>query len=264
MRVTPARLTTWLDCPRRYRMTYVDRPTPSRGGPWAHSTLGAVVHVVLRELFDLPPERRTAERAVVLLRRHWKNDGFADPAQAAEYRRRAEQWLTSYVNQLDPDVRTVAVERWVSVSSGTIIAEGRVDRVDQRGDELVVVDYKTGRRDLTDADARNSLALALYVLAVRGTFHRPAHRVELHHLPTGRVLAWEHTEQTLNEHRQYAERVAGEFQDATDAVEERSGDVDELFPPRTGWHCSSCEFRAHCPEGRQAAPDLPPWSLLRA
>ena len=25
---TPTRLATWLDCPRRYRMTYIDRPTP--------------------------------------------------------------------------------------------------------------------------------------------------------------------------------------------------------------------------------------------
>ena len=25
-RATPTRLTTWLDCPRRYRFTYLDRP----------------------------------------------------------------------------------------------------------------------------------------------------------------------------------------------------------------------------------------------
>ena len=41
VRVTPARVATWVDCPRRYRMTYLDRPTPPRGGPWAHNTLGA-------------------------------------------------------------------------------------------------------------------------------------------------------------------------------------------------------------------------------
>ena len=37
---TPTRLLTWLDCPRRYRMTYVDRPAPRKGPPWAHSSFG--------------------------------------------------------------------------------------------------------------------------------------------------------------------------------------------------------------------------------
>src|SRR5437763_9172722 len=44
---TPTRLTTWLDCPRRYRMTYLDRPAPPKGPPWAHNSLGASVHNAL-------------------------------------------------------------------------------------------------------------------------------------------------------------------------------------------------------------------------
>ena len=30
---TPTRLTTWLDCPRRYRMGYLDRPVVPKGPP---------------------------------------------------------------------------------------------------------------------------------------------------------------------------------------------------------------------------------------
>ena len=44
---TPSRLTNWLDCPRRYRMTYLDRPSPQKGPPWAHYTVGAAVHLAL-------------------------------------------------------------------------------------------------------------------------------------------------------------------------------------------------------------------------
>ncbi|HEY7361207.1 MAG TPA: PD-(D/E)XK nuclease family protein, partial [Streptosporangiaceae bacterium] len=50
---TPTRLASWLDCPRRYRMTYLDRPPPPRAGAWAHNTLGAVVHTALRALYEL-------------------------------------------------------------------------------------------------------------------------------------------------------------------------------------------------------------------
>ena len=44
---TPSRLQTWLDCPRRYRMTYVERPVTPRGQAWGHTTVGAAVHVAL-------------------------------------------------------------------------------------------------------------------------------------------------------------------------------------------------------------------------
>lgn len=261
VRVTPARLAAWARCPRRYRMAYVDRPAPARGGAWAHATLGAVVHNALRSLFELRSEQRTPERAAALLREYWKSDGFAGPEQAAEYRRQAQRWLADYVGRLDAEDTPVAVERWVTAAHGSIIVEGRVDRIDHRHGELVIVDYKTGRHALNVTDARDSMALALYALAARRTLRRQCRRVELHHLPTGDVVAWEHTEESLAEHLDRAEEWAAQLRAATDSVED-GADADLAFPVRTGRHCSWCEFRAHCAPGRQAAPDMPPWALL--
>ena len=41
---TPSKLGAYADCPRRYRYSYVDRPAPPKGPPWAHNSLGASVH----------------------------------------------------------------------------------------------------------------------------------------------------------------------------------------------------------------------------
>lgn len=271
VRVTPARLATWSTCPRRYRMAYVDRPTPSRRGAWAHSTLGAVVHNVLRALFELPAPRRTADRADALLRKYWKNDGFAGPDQAAEYRARAQRWLVGYLDGVDDGSAPVALERWVSAQVATIIAEGRVDRIDRRGDELVIVDYKTGRRAPSAEDARDSQALAMYAVAARSTLHRDCHRVELHHVPSARVRAWDHDEASLGEHMSRAEEFAGQLRAATEAVPDRPAPdrtpaeaavAEREFPARSGPHCASCDFRRHCPEGQRAAPESEPWALL--
>lgn len=261
VRVTPARLATWQQCPRKYRMAYLDRPTPSRAGARAGATLGAVVHNALRAHFELRVDQRSPERAAALVREHWKSDGFAGPEQAAEYRERAQEWVAGYVAGLPPDETPVAVERWVSAPVGSIIAEGRVDRIDERDGELVVVDYKTGRHGLRVSDARDSLALGLYALAVRRQFHRTCRRVELHHLPSGTVASWEHTPESLAALRDRAEQLAAEFQSAADELE-LGGDPVALFPVRTGTHCSWCDFRAHCAEGKQAAPDVTSWSSL--
>ena len=74
----------------------------------------------------------------------------------------------------------------------------------------MVVDYKTGRHLLTADDARSSMALALYALAAGRALRRPTHRVELHHLPTGEVLAWSHTDESLARHLGRAEDIAEE------------------------------------------------------
>lgn len=261
VRVTPAKLATWIDCPRRYRMVYLDRPTPSRGAPWAHSTLGAVVHNALRAYFDVPPAKRTPEAAAALVASNWHDDGFADPEQAAVYRERAQDWVSGYVAGLDPTLDPIGVERWVSAPVGSIIAEGRVDRIDVRDGELVIVDYKTGRHALTTDDARGSQALAMYAVAARRTLRKPCHQVELHHLPSGTVAVWTHTDETLQRHVRRAEEAAEDLTVAGERLAD-GADRDEVFPPNTGRHCSWCDFRKHCPEGRAAAPDIDSWTLL--
>jgi RecB family exonuclease len=246
-------------------MAYLDRPPPSRGGAWAHSTLGAVVHNALRALFDLAAPARTPEAGARLVNRSWNGEGFRDDEQAARYRERARGWVADYVAELDVADEPVGVERWVSVPTGRIVAEGRVDRIDQRGSaenpELVVIDYKTGRNPPSPDDARSSQALALYALAVRRTLRRPCRRVELHHLPSGEVAAWEHTEPSLHRHLARMEEAADDTALATDTLA-AGGDPERLFPPRTSPGCSYCDFRRHCPEGRAAAPDREPWALL--
>lgn len=267
-KVSPARLATFDDCPRRYRFSYVDRPTPTRTGPWAHSTLGAVVHNALRALFELPPERRTPIRAAQLLSEHWQDAGFADAEQAARYRDRAKTWIMEYVEHNDVSSTPIGLERWVSApvnpepgQPASMIIEGRADRIDERGAELVIVDYKTGRRQPDEYEARASQALALYAVAAARTLRRPCHRVELHHLPTGTVAAAEHTDESLRRQLARAEETAEDLRIATDTLA-AGGDGQVLFPVNTSARCAWCDFRPSCPEGQAAAPPAKSWELL--
>ena len=164
---TPTRLSTWLDCPRRYRMSYLDRPAPPKGPPWAHNSLGASVHNALAGWWRLPRRDRTVTAAGDLLESGWLSDGFADTAQSAAHRQRCRQMVEGYVAGLDPAGEPAGVERTVATRTDLIAVSGRIDRLDDRRPanaarreqpgELVVVDYKTGRHRLTVDDARTSL-----------------------------------------------------------------------------------------------------------
>jgi RecB family exonuclease len=261
-RATPTRLTTWLDCPRRYRFTYLDRPPPPKGPPWAHNTLGAAVHLALADWYRLPVTRRTVSAAGGLLERAWRTEGFRDTAQADEWRVRCREMVERYVAKLDPGDEPRGVERTVSTVHRGVALSGRVDRIDERVDgELVVVDYKTGRHLLTVDDARSSLALAVYAAAAARTLRRPCHRVELHHLPTGDVVAWDHEDRSVARHLDRADDIAAECAAADEAF--RGGRTgDDVFPPRPSPMCGWCDFRASCPEGRAEVADRAPWSGL--
>jgi putative RecB family exonuclease len=271
---TPTRLSTWLSCRRLYRMSYLDRPAPRKGPPWAHNSLGASVHNALAAWWRQPLAQRTVAAAGGLVERGWINEGFASDAQSAAARSRAVAMVEDYVSHLDPADEPAGVERTVGTRTDRITVSGRIDRLDERPvasdtgpggrTELVVVDYKTGRRPLSQDDARTSLPLALYTIAAARVLRRPCHKVELHHLPTGTVHAWEHTDATLARHLGRAEDIAAECAEADE--QHRAGlppgREDEIFPPSPGPGCGWCDFRARCPEGTAATPARRPWDGL--
>jgi RecB family exonuclease len=267
---TPTRLTTWLDCPRRYRFAYLDRPSPPKGPPWAHNSVGASVHNALASWYRLPPAQRTPQRAGRLVEEAWLTEGFRDEAQLLEWRGRAREMVVRYAGTIDPYDEPLGVERTVATRTGVLALSGRIDRLDLRevdGEEqLVVVDYKTGRHVLTTHDARSSLALAAYAIAAARVLRRRCVRVELHHLPTGDVVAHDHTPETLDRHLSRAEAIAVEA-GAADAAHRAglpAGELDRVFPANVSPKCRWCDFARHCPEGSAAFPPARSWSALAA
>ncbi len=285
-------------------MTYLDRPSPPKGPPWGHNSLGASVHNALAGWWRLPLAQRTPAAAATLVDRGWINEGFADETQSVRQRERAIAMVQAYVSGLDPADEPLGVERTVATRTDAIAVSGRIDRLDARppesdlcesdspdadpigsgpsasgaagsglsgsspaspvATELVVVDYKTGRHLLSTDDARGSMALALYALAAGRVLRRPCHRVELHHLPSGQILAWSHTDESLARQLGRAEGIAAECA----AADERYRDglpaerYDEVFPPRLGPSCGWCDYRRHCPEGAAASTPRRPWDGL--
>ena len=258
---SPSKLLAWLDCPRRYRMQYLDRPRPASRPPRAHTSVGVATHSVLRDFWDLAPAERTPAAVARLVSQAWIEVGFRDSEQSAQWRDRTTRRVTEYLRGIDRERQPLGVERTVSLHTETLAVTGRLDRLDDRDGELVVVDYKTGRAPLTDDDARTSLPLALYAVAAAGMFRRPCTRVELHHLATGEVLAHEHTPQSLQRKVAEAESIAADLRRA-DADHAVAGAGSPLFEPRVSPICCWCDFRAHCPQGQLVGPEKSDWAGL--
>ena len=260
-RASPSRLLAWVDCPRRYRLQYLDRPSPPPRPQRAHTSVGVAVHNALRDWWDLSPQRRTPESGAELVRTSWIDVGFRDPDQSLEWRGRAQGHVASYLADVDPATQPLGIERTVSLKTETLALQGRVDRLDERPDGLAVVDYKTSRTVPTDDDARTSLPLALYAAAVWKMFRRKCVRVELHHLPSGEVAVHEHTGESLRRKIDEAESIARDARRAEEDYAEFGTDSGR-FPARVGPLCQWCDFRAHCPAGQAVGPEKSGWAAL--
>lgn len=260
-RASPSRLLAWLDCPRRYRLQYLDRPAPPARPQRAHTSFGVAVHNALRDWWDLPVGARTPAAGAELVCSSWIDVGFRDETQSQQWRERAQQQVVEYLSCLDPGRQPLGIERTVSIKTAGLTLQGRIDRLDERGDQLVVVDYKTSRTPSTDDEARTSLPLALYAAAAWKMFRRKCVRVELHHVPSGTVAAHEHTGESLKRKIDEAESIARDARRAEADYAELGVDSGR-FPARVGPLCQWCDFRAHCPAGQAAGPEKSSWAAL--
>lgn len=254
--VSPAKLDTWRDCPRRYRWQYVERPGIAPR-TFARTMMGNAAHLALRVWWaEQPPQH---EDAIAVIDRSWDSSLFRDVEQSERARERVRDWVRTYLDRHperdDPTMTVRGVERTVSTTTEHLTISGRIDRIDQRADEIVVVDYKTGRSALSDDDARTSMTLAIYADAVRRSLRHECHRVELHHLPSGTVASHQHTPESLARHLGRADAIGLEIRDALRSEQPEQ----ERFPAAPGRLCGWCDFWTICAEGQAATTAQEPW-----
>ncbi|MFM1916543.1 MAG: hypothetical protein RJB01_58 [Actinomycetota bacterium] len=254
----------WLNCPRSYYFRYIAKPRITKT-TWAHFSLGNSIHAALKKWWELPLEQRTEATAQELVKTSWQSGGYRDAEQSQRWLSLAQAMVASYVADLDPRREPLSQERTMAFRTEHTIMEGRIDRLDDRGDEIVVVDYKTGK-SVPDADtARSSEALAMYALMVQRSLRLPCTRVELHHLPSGQIASWTHSQASLDSHLHRVESISMDVRRARDTLEQLDDPDDSvlanLFPPSPSALCGYCEYRALCPDAQGDRKE--PWAALQ-
>jgi putative RecB family exonuclease len=270
LQLSPSKVSTWLDCPRRYFFAYVER-RPS-GRSWAHLSFGNSVHAALREWFALARSQRDPLRVTEIVSQQWIDAGFRDAEQSETWRRRAVEMVSAYVTSLDPGFEPVGSERTLAFKVDGFIMQGRIDRIDRvhesddNDDRLSVIDYKTGKTVPTIEDVRGSSALAMYALMVQRTLGATCFDVALHHVPSGACVSWTHTDESLQRQVDRVAQIARDIvaaQDTRDSLDIADEQVlDDLFPARPGRVCGFCDYWEVCPAGQLASERQESWAGL--
>jgi putative RecB family exonuclease len=239
--LSPSALERYRLCPRLYRFLYVD-------GLWrlsrstAQQAFGTSVHAALREFYRLPVGRRSLRLLLELFRRGWVRDGYRGKEEQQRERERGAEALRAWYARTDTTVMPHATELGLQAAWGDIVLKGRLDRVDadpgsDRG--LVVVDYKTGRRPVTQEAADADEALTIYAALVERRLGRPVTSMVLDYVVAGTQVVTGRPPEVL---RRRLDDVL-----ATGATLR----ADQEFRPRTGPWCAGCDLLKRCPEGQR-------------
>jgi putative RecB family exonuclease len=169
-------------------------------------------------------------------------------AVARQFRRDGATMLERYCRYLRPGQALLAEHTFKVDFQGHRIT-GRIDRVDRRGNGIVVSDYKTSRRAAQYDETRASLQLAIYYLAATTDEELARHGppISMQLVYPGAPLARDNVAtrcQKPEEARVALERLPQLME----------GVLHEDFRPSPEADCTWCKFKPLCPlwpEGKE-------------
>jgi CRISPR/Cas system-associated exonuclease Cas4 (RecB family) len=244
LRTSYSRISTYDNCGLQYLLSVVLGLDPESSHNMA---FGSWIHKIFEELETgiIPVEPQAAFARYEEL---FDWDVFPNRAVARQFHRDGQMMISRYGTYLKPG-ESVRAETSFRVERDGHRITGRIDRIDKKGKNLIVSDYKTSRHPVTWEEAKESLQLAIYHLAVTSD-------PELSQLgePSSMQLIYPGAPLVKND-------VAKRYQNPDEAEKAIvrlpaliDGVLAEDFRPNPEANCQWCRFKPLCPlwsEGKE-------------
>ncbi len=230
----------YLVCPLKYRFAHVMR-VPLASAP--SFMYGNAIHQAIRDYLKdrMRGDPTTVEQLIRTFEQSWSSAGFLSREHEERRLEEGREVLRRfYAREEASPLKPHAVEREFRFRLDRDEVRGRWDRVDDRPDGVVLVDYKTAEvEDDEKADERalKSLRegqLGLYALAYREATGAPPRRVEFHFVSHGRVGSAEVEPDHL-------ERAAERVRAAARGIR-----AAEFAPDPAPRKCTDCPYSRFC------------------
>lgn len=260
MMYSHSRLSTFEQCPLKFKFHYVDELEPPDEEQTIEAFLGELVHRTLEKLYkDVKFQKtNTLEELLAYYNELWAREFHADIRIVKKeygpenYRKMGEAYVRDYYRRHYPfnHTRTVGLEHRVLIAlEGGYKLEGYIDRLsyDPKTDTYEVHDYKTAAHLPIAEQLVSDRQLALYSIAVRELYKTNRVKLMWHFLAFDKDVVIEKTDEELEELKKDTIHLIKRIE------------TEKEFKPRVSALCDYCEFRSVCPEWRHLykIEDLP-------
>ncbi|MDD5121432.1 MAG: UvrD-helicase domain-containing protein [Patescibacteria group bacterium] len=249
-KISFSQLRAFENCPLQYKFGFILR-IPVRGryvfsfGQTMHLTLQKFLSQVLLQkkvvqskLFETPKKEEPVvpnqDLIMKIYDECWIDEWYPDDKLREEYRQKGEKSLKKFYQEFStskPDVQYVELDFNFKVGDCTI--KGKIDRVDDLGDGLEIIDYKTGTVKDGKLSAEDKEQLLIYQLAAAGLFKKEIKKLTYIFLEDNSQLSFLGTEGELDDMKQKIAKIFDEIHHSN-------------FPAKPSMLCKYCDFKDIC------------------
>jgi len=259
-----SKLGTYENCPRKYKLQYIDRIELPEAGEGIEAFLGSRVHDALEKLHKelILSKINSLEDLLDFYQAEWdrnwhENVRIVKKGYTKEnYYNAGREAITSYYRRHHPfnQSKTLGTEMPLAFKIEDYVIRGFIDRLGYCGNGVYEIhDYKTSgflpSQDKIDADRQ----LALYQIGIMGQFPDAKDvRLVWHYLLFDKELTSRRTDVQLDDLEK----------DIVTLI--RTIESDTVFEPNESGLCDWCEYPEYCPAKKHglAVQNLPPNEYL--
>ena len=207
----------------------------------SYYSFGASLHRVLERFHDSGDTGvETTHQALAALDESWLDAGFSSAEEMADAYGEGKSIIERYVEEHEvarAGVDTLFVEKLLRKDMGDFVLIGRLDRIDEHANGLLeVVDYKSGRTEVTPEDVASDVAMGCYQLLLREAYPERPVKATIVSLRSGEQASYSMSDEEISEF----EFALGEL-----GRKILSHDYFELEPVQKRL-CEECDFLELC------------------
>ncbi|MDI6848929.1 MAG: PD-(D/E)XK nuclease family protein [Candidatus Saccharicenans sp.] len=250
MKYSHSKLSTYEDCPLKFKLAYIDGIKVEEEG--IEAFLGSRFHEAMEKLYsELRFRTMTLDEVKAFYESQWKKN-FHDKVVVVrpertpdDYFRLGLKFIEDYYRHYFPfnQNRVLGLEQFIEIElegKRRYILQGYVDRIDLTPDGVIEIhDYKTGSGLPEQAQADADRQLALYQLGVKKKWPwAEKFRLVWHYVAFDLEISSTRTPENLEE-------LKKQIVAAIERIEEARAAGD--FPPHESLLCNWCSFWDYCP-----------------
>jgi len=162
---SPVALETYLQCPYKFKILYIDRIGARYKKPQPYHSFGNTIHKVLAEFFKIRNlQERTIDKLLLLLDTYWISEGYSTKEQEAEYKHNAVYLLKNFFENNDVTITPLFSEKFFRISIEDFFLTGKINRIDEVPGGVEIIDYKTGGYIPKSEELEKDLQMNIYAL----------------------------------------------------------------------------------------------------
>jgi len=248
-------LAAFNSCPYQYKLAHILK-VPIKGKP--SFSFGKTIHNTLNDFLRLYFQAKAKnqenlfgfensklhgavsfEDLLEIYEKNWLGDWYESKAQKEEYKKLGKEILKKFYNNFienPPQILKIndelALEMDFHLQIGEHKIKGKIDRIEQAENGVIIIDYKTGKKK-EKLEKQDKTQLLIYQIAVEEFLKLNPVELVYYYIEDGQKLSFLGTEQEKQKIKQ-------------DIIET----IDKIkmsdFKATPGWQCQFCDFNSIC------------------